>query len=79
MKEDDFITTFDKKTPALQAEISYYLTYNNYTKPQLALKLGLSPASLYRKIKAPATFTFGEIRELFNVLKLTDAQILEVI
>jgi len=79
MKEDDHITTFDRKTNELRALISYYLAYNNYTKPELALKIGLSSASLYRKLNNPNTFDFGEIRELFNVLKLTDEQILKVV
>jgi hypothetical protein len=73
------INSSNKKHNELRALINYYLTYNNYTKPELALKVGISPASLYRKLKNPSTFSFWEVQKLFEILQLTEEQKLKVI
>ena len=69
----------DSRFSELRALVGYYLEYNNYTKPELALKMGVSTATFYRKLLNPNSFTFEEIVKLFNILKLTSDQILKVI
>jgi hypothetical protein len=78
-REEISINCSNNKHNELRALINYYLTYNNYTKPELALKVGISPASFYRKFKDPNTFTFSEIQKLFDTLKLTEDQKLKVV
>lgn len=64
--------TKDKRTRIINAEIEYFLNWKGYTKSDLALKLGMSLASLYAKIKDIDKFTYPEIRRLCAVLNLTD-------
>lgn len=56
----------DEKNKELKSLIAYYLTKSGYSKKELAIKLGISVASLYNKLKNPDSFTFGEIRLLFE-------------
>ena len=56
----------------LKAEISSYLIYSGYNKEELALKLGMSRASFYNKVNDLDRFTFREISELFQILKMDD-------
>lgn len=56
----------DEKNKELKSLIAYYLTKSGYSKKELAIKLGISAASLYNKLKNPDSFTFGEIRLLFE-------------
>ncbi len=56
----------DEKNKELKSLIAYYLTKSGYSKKELAIKLGISTASLYNKLKNPDSFTFGEIRLLFE-------------
>lgn len=60
------------KTKELKALIAGYLIRSGYTKEDLALKLGISLASLYNKMKDIDKFTFKEITILFSLLKLDD-------
>ena len=69
----------DLRSCELRGLVSYYLTKYNYSKPELALKVGISPASLYRKLDNPKTFTFGEIQNLIEILNLTPEQKLKVV
>lgn len=56
----------------LKALIAGYLIRSGYTKEDLAIKLGISLASLYNKMKDIDKFTFKEITILFSLLKLDD-------
>lgn len=56
----------DEKNKELKSLIAYYLTKSGYSKKELAIKLGISTASLYNKLKNPDSFIFGEIRLLFE-------------
>ena len=62
----------DEKTKELKALIAGYLIRSGYTKEDLAIKLGISLASLYNKMKDIDKFTFKEITILFSLLKLDD-------
>ena len=57
----------------------YYLTKSGYTKKELALKLGICPASLYNKLKKPETFTIFEFRKLIDLMQLEENEILMVV
>ena len=61
-----------EKTKELKALIAGYLIRSGYTKEDLAIKLGISLASLYNKMKDIDKFTFKEITTLFSLLKLDD-------
>ena len=69
----------DLRSCELRAQVSYYLTKYNYSKSELALKVGISPASLYRKLDNPKTFSFGEFLKLIEILNLTPEQKLKVV
>jgi DNA-binding phage protein len=69
----------DLRSCELRGLVSYYLTKHNYSKSQLALKIGISPATLYRKLDNPKTFTFGEFLKLMEILNLTPEQKLKVV
>ena len=69
----------EAKHAELRAHVCYYLSYHNYKKSELALKIGISSATFYRKLRNPSSFTFEEIQKLFNILKLTNDQILKVV
>ena len=60
------------KTKELKALIAGYLIRSGYTKEDLAIKLGISLASLYNKMKDIDKFTFKEITILFSLLKVDD-------
>ena len=61
-----------EKTKEIRALIAGYLIRSGYTKEDLAIKLGISLASLYNKMKDIDKFTFKEITTLFSLLKLDD-------
>lgn len=63
----------------LKAEISSYLIYSGYNKEELALKLGMSRASFYNKVNDLDRFTFREISELFQILKMDDEKKLRLL
>lgn len=63
----------------LKAEISSYLIYSGYNKEDLALKLGMSRASFYNKVNDLDRFTFREISELFQILKMDDEKKLRLL
>lgn len=44
----------------------------------LATKIGINPASLYRKMSGKSDFMCGEIEKIANVLQLNDAQLLSI-
>lgn len=69
----------DLRSRELRGLVSYYLTKYNYNKSELALKVGISPASFYRKLDNPQTFSFGEFQKLKDILNLTPEQILKVV
>ena len=69
----------DLRSCELRGLVSYYLAKYNYTKPELALKIGISPATLYRKLDNPKSFTFGEFLKLLEILNLTPEQKLKVV
>ena len=69
----------EEKNKELRALIAYYLTKSGYTKKELALKLGICPASLYNKLKKPETFTIFEFRKLSDLMQLEENEILMVV
>jgi len=69
----------DLRSCELRGLVSYYLTKYNYSKSELAFKLKMSPASLYRKLDNPQSFTFGEFLKLLEILNLTPEQKLKVV
>lgn len=60
----------DLRSCELRGLVSYYLTKYNYSKSELAFKLRMSPASLYRKLDNPKAFTFGEFLQLLEIQNL---------
>lgn len=68
----------DKKT-AFKAIVAKNLIECGLTKSDLALKLFMSKASIYNKLNDPDSFTFKELKLLFQVLKFTQDEILRVI
>lgn len=69
----------EKKTKIINAEIEYFLVWRGYTKEQLAVKMGMSLASLYNKIKDIDKFTYPEFRRLCSILGLSDEKKLALI
>lgn len=69
----------DSRSRELRGFVGYYLEKYNYSKSELALKIGISPATLYRKLDNPKTFTFGEFLKLLEILNLTPEQKLLVV
>lgn len=65
----------ERKNKELQVLVSGYLIRSGYNKKELAVKLGMSTASLYNKLNDSDKFTFLEIRNLFNIMRLTPTQI----
>ena len=65
----------ERKNKELQVLVSGYLIRSGYNKKELAVKLGMSTASLYNKLNDSDKFTFLEIRKLFNIMRLTPTQI----
>lgn len=65
----------ERKNKELQVLVSGYLIRSGYNKKELAVKLGMSTASLYNKLNDSDKFTFSEIRNLFNIMRLTPTQI----
>ena len=57
----------ERKNKELQVLVSGYLIRSGYNKKELAVKLGMSTASLYNKLNDSDKFTFSEIRNLFNI------------
>lgn len=68
----------ERKNKKLQVLVSGYLIRSGYNKKELAVKLGMSTASLYNKLNDSDKFTFLEIRKLFNIMRLTPTQIATV-
>lgn len=65
-----------EKTRLLKAKIEYYRAINGYSKEQFALKLGISLASYYNKMRDIDLFTYREIVKLFSIIKLDDETML---
>lgn len=68
----------ERKNKELLVLVSGYLIRSGYNKKELAVKLGMSTASLYNKLNDSDKFTFSEIRNLFNIMRLTPTQIATV-
>ena len=68
----------ERKNKELQVLVSGYLIRSGYNKKELAVKLGMSTASLYNKLNDSDKFTFLEIRKLFYIMRLTPTQIATV-
>ena len=69
----------EQKTRMINAEIEYYLAWNGCSKEHLALKMGMSLASLYNKVKDIDKFTCPEFRRLCSILGLSDEKKLVLI
>lgn len=69
----------DKKKTLLASYVASKLILYGYNKHELAILIGFSHASLYKKLNDPEGFTLKELRRLFTVLKFTDEEKLNVI
>ena len=69
----------DTEKQTLRAKIAYFLTFQNYTKKDLAVKLGMCPASLYNKLNDPDSFTVKELKKLFQIMGLSSEEKLQII
>ena len=56
----------------IRAEIDYYITMNESSKPKLAKKIGISTSSMYNKYNDPSSITYDELVKLFKIMKLDD-------
>ena len=65
----------ERKNKELQVLVRGYLIRSGYNKKELAVKLGMSTASLYNKLNDSDKFTFLEIRNLFSIMRFTPTQI----
>jgi len=54
--------------------ISKYMIISGYDVQELADKLHIHRVTLHRKLKNPDSFTRGELRRLFQILKFTDEE-----
>ncbi len=63
----------------LNALIAARLVRYGYTKKELAIKLSMSPASLYNKLNNPDRFTRKELRKLFEVFNFTQQEKLNIV
>lgn len=79
MKATELKKEKESRTRLINAEIEYFLNLNGYKKSQLAVKMGMSLASLYAKIKDIDKFTYPEIRQLCRILELDDETRLKLI
>ena len=79
MKATELKKEKESRTRLINAEIEYFLNLKGYKKSQLAVKMGMSLASLYAKIKDIDKFTYPEIRQLCRVLELDDETRLKLI
>lgn len=69
----------DLRSCELRGLVGYYLEKYNYSKSELAFKLKMSPASLYRKLDNPKKFYVEEYLNLIDILNLTPEQKLRII
>ena len=69
----------ENRTRLLHAQINYYLTMQNYHVEDLAIKLGMSRASLYAKMKDATKFTLDEFCKLCFILQLDDETKLKLV
>ena len=69
----------EQRTRMINAEIEYFLVWKGYSKEQLAVKMGMSLASLYNKTKDIDKFTYPEFRKLCSILGLSDEKKLALI
>lgn len=69
----------EKKNKEINAQVSYYLKKENYTKQDLASMMGMCVATLYNKLRDPNTFTLREVRDLRIILGLSEEQMLAII
>ena len=69
----------DVKKKLLRAKIAFYLELRGYTKKDLAIKLGMCPASLYNKLNDPGSFTLNEFTKLLQLMGLSDEEKLQII
>lgn len=67
-----------EKTTFLKAEIEYFCTMKGYSIEELAIKLGISRASLYNRMKDMSKFSGGELMALFSILHFDDTKILKI-
>lgn len=66
-------------TALICAEIDYYLAAKNYRVKDLALKMLISPASLYNKMNNIENFTYPEFCRLCSILQLDDSTKLKLL
>ena len=62
----------EKLAKIIKVEIERYIIWTGHTKAELAIKMGMSLASLYNKVNDVDKFTYKELRRLCNILEMTD-------
>ena len=63
----------------LNAKVSYYVSYNGYSKAYLASLCGMSLTTFYTKLRNPKKFSVEEIAKLAKALKLSDQDKLKLL
>lgn len=66
------------KNRTLEGIIAKYINIRKMTEDDLALYLRITKRTLQNKRKKPETFTYPEVRRAFRILKIPDAEKLEI-
>lgn len=70
------INHLDNSKNEFKAILNYYIVKAGYSKSELAIKIHISKASLYAKIKSPDKFTIREIKSIKNVLGIPEKDLM---
>lgn len=62
-----------------QAMLQYLMTVNGVSTKQLAKLLRVSERTVYNRLKDTSTITLGELRIMVKALKMSDAQLFEIL
>lgn len=62
--------TNDTRDKEIKGTIQKYLTVNQITRGKLLKYIGMKETTYYRRLENPSTFTLGEIRAIYDYLKV---------
>lgn len=62
-----------------QAMLQYLMTVNGVSTKQLAKLLRVCERTVYNRLKDTSTITLGELRIMVKALKMSDAQLFEIL
>lgn len=66
--------TYEQKNDLLVKAIKIFQIEANYSKDDVARCLGVHPNTLRNKMRDPNTFTYLEVRTLFDLMKMPGDQ-----